>query len=116
MMETIMIGIIGMPAIAPAAATAMRIGVPGIRTPSTATASMIAAENAIRIASIGYCAARSAAPLIKDHTLRFSRRGQHRMSPVAPWGETMLGKRDEWKHIEVKIQFHVPLTYRNVRS
>ena len=65
-----MIGIMDMPAIAPAAATAIRIGVPGISTPSTATASMIAAANAIRIASIGYCAARSAAPLISDHTLR----------------------------------------------
>ena len=42
-----MIGIMDMPAIAPAAATAIRIGVPGISTPSTATASMIAAANAI---------------------------------------------------------------------
>ncbi len=64
-----MIGTIDMPAIAPAAATAIRIGVPGTTIPSTATASMIAAVNAITIASTGYCAAKSAAPLISDHTL-----------------------------------------------
>jgi len=40
---TTMIGIMGMPAIAPAAATAMRIGVPGTTIPRTATASTMAA-------------------------------------------------------------------------
>ena len=73
-MATIMIGTMDMPAIAPAAATAIRIGVPGTSTPSTATASMMAAAKAIRIASTGYCAARSAAPLISDHTRRLLRR------------------------------------------
>jgi hypothetical protein len=74
---TTMIGIMGMPAIAPAAATAIRIGVPGTTIPRTATASTMAATKAIRIASIGYCAARSAAPLISDHMLRLFRRCQH---------------------------------------
>src|ERR1700733_3990805 len=61
-------GIMDCPEIAAAPATAIRIGVPGIRIPNTATASTIAAANTPPRAHPGYQATNSTAASIQDHT------------------------------------------------
>ena len=69
MMDNARNGTMGCPAIAAAPATAIRIGVPGIRMPSTATASMIAARNTAAMAPAGYSETRSTTALIQDHMI-----------------------------------------------
>src|SRR5262245_13939039 len=112
--ETTRIGISGMPATAPAAATAIRMGVPGTRIPNTATASATAAVKAMAMVSSGYCAARSAAPLISDHTSEApGPRSTTLLSHLLPAARLCVGTPDEWKQFgdwpRVSYRIVIPL-------